>query len=510
VPAQDFFIMVVDDEDSIRSILYETLASEGYNVVTAASAEEALELLNQGELPHIIMTDIRMPGMNGVELAMHAKKISDEIEIIIMTSHASLETAQQAIRLGVYDYINKPFSNLNEVKTLVLRVIDKIYLRLENRHLMEELQKKNDELTNANEEITAISEEITAIYQFGKELLVLLDTDEIIETFLSYTSSLLGGSTCVFLKYFPQKTALVVRHIQCKGQCSFSKEQMEALKNVGMSLGVAGEKDIVSIVSKISNHPSLKTLVNKLFNTTKYLAYPLIIRDTPLGVTLIVDQNSLDPKEEKIVQQYLNQFETSYDKALLHRKIKDLAIKDGLTELYNHRYFKEKLDTEIQVAKRLQHPVSLIFFDIDHFKSYNDINGHPMGDMLLRSMADILRKLLRTTDIPCRYGGEEFGIILPHTSLEGAMITAEKIRKTIEITAFPNQEKQPNGNLTISIGVAEAPSHADESSKLISVVDEALYKSKTAGRNMVTQALPYKGYTPSYTAKQVVTGPSKQ
>lgn len=508
--AQDFYIMVVDDEDSIRSILYETLASEGYNVVTAASGEEAMELLNNGELPHIIMTDIRMPGMNGVELAMEAKKVSDEIEVIIMTSHASLDTAQQAIRLGVYDYINKPFANLNEVKTLVLRVIDKIYLRLENRHLMEELQKKNDELTGANKEIMAISEEISAIYQFGKELLVLLDTDEIIETFLSYTSSLLGGSPCVFLKYYPQKTALVVRHLQCRGEtCPYDKEKMESIKNVGMSLGVAGEKDIVSVISKISNHPSLKTLVFKLFNTTKYMAYPLIIRDTPLGVTLIVDQSSLEPKEDKIVQQYLNQFETSYDKALLHRKIKDLAIKDGLTELYNHRYFKEKLESEIQVAKRLQHPVSLVFFDIDHFKSYNDINGHPMGDMLLRSLADILRKSIRTTDIPCRYGGEEFAVILPHTNLEGAMITAEKVRKTIEVTEFPNQEKQPNGNVTISIGVAEVPSHADDISKLIAVVDEALYKSKTGGRNMVTQAVAYKGYAASYTAKQVSTGPAK-
>lgn len=506
--AQDFFIMVVDDEDSIRSILYETLTSEGYNVVTAASGEEAMEILNSGELPHIIMTDIRMPGMNGVELAMQAKKVSDEIEVIIMTSHASLDTAQQAIKIGVYDYINKPFANLGEVKTLVLRVIDKIYLRLENRHLMEELQKKNDELTGANKEILAISEEISAIYQFGKELLVLLDTDEIIETFLSYTSDLLGGATCVFLKYYPQKTALVARHVQCRSEKSpYTKEQLEAIKNVGMSLGVAGEKDIVSVISRISNHPSLKTLVYKLFNTSKYIAYPLIIRDTPIGVTLMVDVNSLNSKEDKIVQQYLNQLETSYDKALLHRKIKDLAIKDGLTELYNHRYFKEKLDAEIQVAKRLQHPVSLIFFDIDHFKSYNDINGHPMGDMLLRAMADILRKVLRTTDIPCRYGGEEFAIILPHTSLEGALITAEKVRKTIEVTVFPNQEKQPNGNLTISIGVAEVPTHSDESSKLMAVVDEALYKSKTGGRNMITTAVAYKDYKPSYVSKQIVTGP---
>ena len=214
--AQDFYIMVVDDEDSIRSILYETLSSEGYNVVTAASGEEAMQMLNEGDLPHIIMTDIRMPGMSGVELAMHVKKLSEEIEIIIMTSHASLDTAQQAIRLGVYDYINKPFNNLGEVKNLVLRVIDKIFLRLENRHLMEQLQNKNEELTTANKEILAISEEISAIYKFGKELLVLLETDQIIDTSLAYMSELIGGKLCLFLKYYPAKTALVIRHLAGK------------------------------------------------------------------------------------------------------------------------------------------------------------------------------------------------------------------------------------------------------------------------------------------------------
>ncbi|MFH1223434.1 MAG: GGDEF domain-containing protein, partial [Pseudomonadota bacterium] len=274
-----------------------------------------------------------------------------------------------------------------------------------------------------------------------------------------------------------------------------------------MSLGVAGERDITSIVSRISNHPSLKTLVAKLFNTSKYLVYPLIIRDTPLGVTLIVNRDSLSEKEDKIVSQYVNQFETSYDKALLHKKIKDLAVKDGLTELYNHRYFKERLDLEIKTSQRLKHPLSLIFFDIDHFKKYNDINGHPMGDMLLRAISDILRKTSRNTDIPCRYGGEEFCVILTHTNLEGAMVRAEKLRKIIEETAFPNQEKQPNGNLTISVGVAEVPTHADDGGKLVDVVDNALYKVKASGRNKTFAAEPYKDYIPSYKAVQVITGP---
>lgn len=500
---QDFYIMVVDDEDSIRSILYETLTSEGYNVTTAASGEEAVALMQDGDLPHIVMTDIRMPGMNGVELATKVKAISDEIEVIIMTSHASLETATQAIKIGVHDYLNKPFENLQDIKTIILRVIDKIYLRLENKQLFDQISKKNEELT-------AISDEITAIYKFSQELITLLEPEEIVDVFLNYLSELIQGKTCIFLKFYPAKSALVIRNIKGRDiDKAYTEQQIMDFKNIGMSLGPASEKDIVSIISRIAKHPSLKTLVTKLFSTSKYMAFPLIIRDTPVGVTIVIDEISLGERDEKILKQYLNQLEISYDKSLLHKKVKDLAIKDGLTGLYNHRYFKERLELEIQTAKRIQHPLSLIFFDIDHFKKYNDINGHPMGDMLLRSVADILKKTSRTTDIPCRYGGEEFVIILTHTNLEGAKIKAEKLRKIIEETEFPNQEKQPNGNLTVSIGVSEMPSHAEDVSHLVDVADEALYKVKESGRNRVIVAQAPDGYVAPYVAKQIATGREK-
>jgi YesN/AraC family two-component response regulator len=253
--------MVVDDEDSIRSILYETLSAEGYNVTTAASGEEAVSIMEGGELPHIIMTDIRMPGMNGVELAAKAKQLSDEIEVVIMTSHASLETATQAIKIGVHDYLNKPFNDLQEVKTIVLRVIDKIYLRIENKMLMQELKGKNEELTD-------ISNEITAIYKFSQELITLLDPEEIVNAFLKYTSDLVGGKICFFLKYYNSKNALVLRNIEgAELAQTYTEQEINDFKNIGMSLGSACEKDIISVISRIENHPSLKTLVSKLFNT---------------------------------------------------------------------------------------------------------------------------------------------------------------------------------------------------------------------------------------------------
>jgi diguanylate cyclase (GGDEF)-like protein len=505
--ANDFYIMVVDDEESIRSILYEVLASEGYNVITASSGEEALSILNKEEdLPHIVMTDIRMPGIDGVTLAEKIKKLSDEIEVIIMTSYASLDTAQKAIKIGVYDYINKPFRDLSEVKTLILSVINKIYLRLENKQLMETLKLKNKELTEANTEIKIINKEIESMYQFGKDLLVLLNSEEIIDKFLYYLGEALSeDKVCVFLKYHQAKTALVVRNIYLKNENKYKKLDIEKTKNVGLSLGVTGEKDILSIVSRISNHPSLKTLVSKLYGEENYVAFPVIIRNAPIGVVLVLGPEKLKKREENLVHQYLNQLEISYDKSLLHSRVKDLAIKDGLTGLYNHRFFQERLDIEIENAKRLKTAVSIIFFDIDHFKNYNDTNGHPMGDMILRGISKILKTNVRITDIPCRYGGEEFCIIFPHTDIEGAKIKAERLRKTIEETEFPNQENQPNGNLTVSIGISSFPLIAGTSSGVLKAADDALYMVKETGRNKVMLGKAKQNYTPLYTPRKIDT-----
>lgn len=501
---KDFYIMIVDDEESIRSILYEVLSSEGYNVITAESAEKALEILEKDEdLPHIIMTDIRMPGMSGVEFAKKVKKeISPDIEVIIMTSYASLETAQEAIKVGVYDYINKPFKDLSEVKTLILRVINKIYLRMENKHLLEKLKLNNEELTRVNQKINEINKDIATMYEFGQELLVLLNQDEIIDKFLQYVGNLLEDTLCVFLKYHVPKNALVVRHLYVKSD-KHNKEELEKLKNIGMSLGESS--DIVSLIEKIENHPALKTLVKKLFNTETYMTFSLSIRSTPVGVLLLIDKKELNRREESIINQYLNQLEITYDKAILHSKVKELAIRDGLTGLYNHRFCQERLELEVSMAKRLLHPLSIIFFDIDHFKNYNDVNGHPAGDMLLRSISSLLKKTFRSTDILCRYGGEEFCIILTHTPLQGAAIKAERLRKLIEETTFPNQDKQPNGNLTISIGVSEMPTHSINSNELIKIADNALYKVKETTRNRVMIGEAAENYKPAYEAKKVET-----
>ncbi|GAJ23883.1 unnamed protein product, partial [marine sediment metagenome] len=156
--------------------------------------------------------------------------------------------------------------------------------------------------------------------------------------------------------------------------------------------------------------------------------------------------------------------------AVLHKKIKELSITDGLTDLYVYRFFQSKLDEELRRAQRYQESLSLIMMDIDGFKSINDSYGHIAGDEALKEVAQILKKICREVDIIARYGGEEFTIILPTTDKEGAFYVAERIRKAIKNYEFKSPREEPI-RLTVSCGVVSYPESAKEKEALIKKVE---------------------------------------
>ncbi|MEW5850176.1 MAG: diguanylate cyclase [Myxococcota bacterium] len=175
-------------------------------------------------------------------------------------------------------------------------------------------------------------------------------------------------------------------------------------------------------------------------------------------------------------------------------ELEKLALRDGLTGLFNHRFFQEALTQELARAARYQTPVGLIFLDVDHFKNFNDLLGHPAGDELLRSIARILANTGeipeihfrgRLSDIPARYGGEEFVIILPQTNKEGAVMRAERLRESVAEFPFAGGNLQPGGRLTVSIGVACFPEDAIQKQDLIHHADQMVYLAKRMGRNQV-------------------------
>lgn len=175
-------------------------------------------------------------------------------------------------------------------------------------------------------------------------------------------------------------------------------------------------------------------------------------------------------------------------KISLFLNTRELAYVDSLTQVFNRRYFDQRYIKEIGRAQRYQRSLSLLMIDIDHFKKYNDMLGHVAGDEAIRMVASQLEKSLRKADVVCRYGGEEFVVLLPEIGSASALKVAEKLRKAILSVLFAGEEKLPEKHLTISIGVAAFPEHGESAEDILKNADKALYRAKEAGRNRVLVA----------------------
>ena len=311
-------VLVVDDDYSILGVVSEVLEDDGLDVSTASSAEDAMDLLKKEQFA-LVMTDIRLPGTNGIGLLEHVKEVSPRTAVIMITSHGSMQTSIEAVRLGAYDYLLKPFEDLSMISNAAKRAIESFNLDLERSQLIHSLKISNEELERMNE--------------------------------------------------------------------------------------------------------------------------------------------------------------------VFH----GLAIRDGLTDLYNHRHINEMLDEEIATTLVEDGDLALIFVDVDNFKIFNDVHGHQEGDVLLRELSGLMQESVRKKDTVARWGGEEFVVLCPGTVEHVALRLADELRRTIAEHPFKGGESQPHKKITISAGVA---SFANSRTKpaLIQSADEALYEAKGKGRNQVCAA----------------------
>jgi diguanylate cyclase (GGDEF)-like protein len=212
------------------------------------------------------------------------------------------------------------------------------------------------------------------------------------------------------------------------------------------------------------------------------LACPLRLSDQSEVLQVIARDVSFRREAEARLQTLLRELQAA------NAKLEVLSTVDEMTGLHNFRHLKSQLELEHSRASRYGTPYAIVYCDIDHFKKYNDRNGHLAGDQLLREFALIVQSSIRTTDLAARYGGEEFCIICPGVNWEGAAVVAERIRSRVEAAPLPFREGQPDGKLTVSVGVASFPGDGKTSAEILKEADAALYASKEAGRNRVTIA----------------------
>jgi len=241
------------------------------------------------------------------------------------------------------------------------------------------------------------------------------------------------------------------------------------------------------LVEDVDADKNIKKLEIAGKNINSVIAVPFHRRDKVLGLICAYKDrpDKFKPTDLNLFESVAEHLAVALENTRMFEQTKHMAITDGLTGLYNKRFFLDTIKSEIERSKRHDENLSFFMMDIDNFKNYNDTNGHQAGDDLLKEMASLIQSLIRKIDIAFRYGGEELVVILTETDKAGAMILAEKLVKTISKHPFMHREKQPLGCVSVSMGLATFPEDAKDADDLICRADKALYVAKNSGKNRV-------------------------
>ncbi len=346
-----------------------------------------------------------------------------------------------------------------------------------------------DERKKREEEISKSLQDQQMLYDIGIMLTSSDREEDMLSTIIQYAMKLTdtpAGSIALYNEALGQME-LVASH---GFSDNFSKRTKWKVRKGGVSDHILNKGTTVSI-KDINSQIQVERPNIDSEGIKSLLATPLIAERKTMGILYVDDfkEREFSKKDESIIGLLATQAAAAIEKMQILERTRKLAITDELTSLYNHRHFINLLQDELKRAKRYKRSLSVLLIDIDHFKHYNDTNGHLKGNDVLKEAAIVMLATVRNLDILARYGGEEFAVILPEADRQEAEGCAERIRSAIEKRAFCNENSQPLGKLTISIGYATFPDDAKMERSLINRADIALYKAKDSGRNRVT------GYT---------------
>ncbi len=324
-------------------------------------------------------------------------------------------------------------------------------------------------------EIERFTKGFRALHEASKTLSTHLEVEKIAEGFVDLVSRMITPSAIGFF-------------MADKGQLRIiAKRGFEPGKNAFYTKGTFFKMIVKNKETLHFSHLEKKKEVFpfKPEETKTFLGIPVMSENKVTGVFAITssEPDAIGSFHSYLLRTIADQAGMSITNAQLHNQVEMLAITDGLTGLYNHKHFQERMNDEFQRLQRMPQPLSMMLIDIDFFKKINDTYGHPAGDGVLRKLAQMLRKTLRGIDIIARYGGEEFATVIVGTDLSGAVKMAERLRTSVMNTPFPVDEGIIN--ITLSIGLATFPQDGGKKEVLISRADQALYYAKENGRNRV-------------------------
>lgn len=418
-----YTILHIETSTLYQTILRDIVYSLGVSYVSASSSIEAYSILTSNKID-LILTAMHLADMDAKQFLteMNDSEFS-QIPVVILTGDTDIEDRKQIFNLGIIDYLNKN-STPEEIKN----------------SLQSYIYKNKEEHQIPNLKFAVIDDS-----RVDCSFLAKVFSENNINQVDFYTSGLdLLNQEKIYNIYLID---LVLEHTTGS--------------NVILKLR---EKNSDSIIIAISGIDNIKTISNILaLGANDYI-------NKPFNPELLMARIKTNIRTYLLLQE-LNKKNDA---------LRQMVITDGLTRLYNHKHTLEVLDKECQKAKRYQRPMSIIMFDLDHFKSVNDNFGHITGDKILSQVAGIIHKTIRETDSAGRYGGEEFLVVLPETTKENAKIIAERIREKVSLIKF----KGIDLTMTISGGLRE---YNDQTRYLdfLKEADELLYLAKTNGRNRI-------------------------
>jgi len=349
--------------------------------------------------------------------------------------------------------------------------------------------------------------QMRALIEASKAMIATLDASEVLQRIIAAVRRLFPPSDWSLLLVDPEQGDLVFE--LCVGEAA------DALlgKRVARGEGIAGwvaERQQPALVEDVHHDPRFARRFDakSQFRTQSILAVPLVFQGQTLGVLELVSPEGAEPYTAEQLERlspFADLAAVALANARSHARVQELTVQDDCTGLYNARHLHETLEQEVRRHQRYGRPASLIFFDMDHFKQVNDTHGHQIGTRLLQEVGELLRASLREVDVPVRYGGDEFVVLLPETDLAGARVAALRLWQRIREQRFLSGEGLDR-HLTCSLGFASLPDQASDAAGLLKAADIAMYEAKQAGRDAVAQAGGGVITTPDQPARAVAAG----
>jgi two-component system cell cycle response regulator len=477
-------IVVADDDAALLQTLTWILKNKGYEVVPVPNGENLVMRLEE-EDPDLLMLDIMMPKVDGLQLLDRIKHDARwvDLPVLMVSSMPPEEATVRSLGLGAADFISKPF----RVGELVARVEARLQSSRDIRRMREETRVRTEEARSRSEMIDIL-----------REVTDSLKPEEIYHILARRVARALGISKCsVVIAQAGDEVGVVVAAYE-NPMLRNLQIQLRRYPEIRKAL----ETNQVILVPDVNSDPlyaDVRTEWGKegiAVTTRSAIALPFSLQAQKSGVFFLRTTSDDPPLTEAnaafaatVIEAAVAAIEKAHD---LETAVSDkqryewLASTDALTGCLNRRALHEKLERELDRARRYNLVLTILMIDLDRFKEINDSHGHLSGDAVLRQLGEILRHEARSVDIAARYGGEEFVIVLPDTAMEGGLIFADRVRARVAEQVFASA----GGPLrvTVSVGVATFPADGLETADaVVSQADGALYRAKAAGRNRVMQ-----------------------